>query len=272
MEAAPRMPFRPGRDPRRGGCLLRLLLLGAFAALLLALAWVVLLPGLLVSAIQARTGFAVQVEHLALNPLRGTVTVNGLVARNPADWPEAAFLDLRRFRAEVDLLPLLGGRFVADEVVLDIARLTLVRNAAGQLNAVVFKDRLTGPAAPAAPVSPPAASARVVGRDAGPFFIRKLELRFGQLVYADHSGRRPVVRTFDVDLRRDLRDVDSVTKIISPFTGAALEVLADATAGMFRTRKSVLEELQDLVQAAGRRTGETLKELLESLEKLKPRG
>lgn len=271
MEAAPRMLTRPGRDPRRGGCLLKLLLLGAFAALLLVLAWVVLLPGLLVSAIQARTGFAVQVEHLSLNPLRGTVTVNGLVARNPADWPEAAFLDLRRFRAEVDLLPLLGGRFVADEVVLDIARLTLVRNAAGQLNAVAFKDRLAGPAAPAAPAAS-SAPARTVGRDAGPFYIRKLELRFGQLVYADHSGRRPVVRTFDVDLRRDLRDVDSVTKVISPFTGAALEVLADATAGMFRTRKSVLEELQDLVEAAGRRTGETLKELLESLEKLKPRG
>ncbi|MBI2497687.1 MAG: hypothetical protein HYV75_07175 [Opitutae bacterium] len=95
--------------------------------------WVVLLPACVVSAIRTKTGFAVRMDRLSVNPFTGKARISGLVLKNPAGWPEAGFVDLRQFQAEVELLSLLGDRFIASEIVVDLPRLTLVRNRDGRL-------------------------------------------------------------------------------------------------------------------------------------------
>jgi len=224
--------------------------------------WVVLLPTVVAAAVRSRTGFAVQVEKLSVNPFVANARISGLVLRNPAGWPEASFLNLRQFRADVNLLPLLADKFDADEIVVDVEQLTLVRNQDGVLNAMAFKDGLTG--------GHEAGSTPTAGGRKPTFLIRHLVLKFDKLTYADYSGRSPVVKDYHLSLQRDLTNVDSVTKIVSPFAGAALGVMSDAFGRLFKVPPGLLEQSVAPLQEAGKKTGETLKSILQSLEKKKP--
>ncbi|MBI2515767.1 MAG: hypothetical protein HYV95_02520 [Opitutae bacterium] len=258
MPTSPSIPVS-----RRGGLLFKLLLALGGLFILAAIAWVVLLPSIAASTIRSKTGFAVKVDKLSVNPFTASVQISGLVLNNPEGWPETGFVDLRRFTADAELLSLLSNRFVADEVVVDVAQLTLVKNKAGVLNAEAFKDGLAGKAEPGQ-------EAPKGGGKKQEFLIRHLVLKFDRLVFADYSGRRPVVKNYDLNLSRDLTNVDSVTKIISPFTGAALGVVTNALGGLFKDSPDVLKELTGGLQEAGKKTGETLKSLIQSLEKKKP--
>lgn len=242
--------------------LTKLALVFGVLAVLGSILWIVLLPSLVASTVRARTGFAVRVDKLFVNPFTANAHMSGLVLRNPEGWPETDFVDLRQFRADVDLLPLLGNKFVADEIVVDVAQLTLVRNSDGRLNAMVLKDGLTGGQAAGQPPAP--------GGKAPEFLIRHLVLKFDKLVYADYSGNQPVVKDYNLNLQRDLTNVDSVTKIISPFTGAALGVMSNAVGRLFKVEPDLLEQSVNTLQGAGKKTGETLKSIFQSLEKKKP--
>lgn len=224
--------------------------------------WVLLLPTMVASVIRSRTGFTLQVDKISVNPFTANARISGLVLENPAGWPETNFVNLRQFQADVDLLPLLGHRFVADEIAVDVAQLTLVRNQDGVLNAMAFKDGLTGRPEPG---RPPADSGK-----SPQFLIRHLVLKFDKLVYADYSGRRPVVKDYNLNLNRNLANVDSLTKIVSPFTGAALGVMSNAVGGLFKVKPDLLEQSVGALQGAGKKTGETLKSIFQSLEKRKP--
>ena len=241
---------------------LRLLLFLGVLGALGSILWVVLLPTVVVSSIRSRTGFAVQVDKLSVNPFTANAAIRGLVLKNPEGWPVAEFVELREFRAEVNLFSLLGSQLIANEVVVDIAQLTLVVNQQGTMNAVAFKEGLAGKEPPGPAKATPKAKQE--------FLIRHLVLRFDKLVYADHSGRKPVVREYNLRLSRDMRDVDSVTKIISPLTGTALGLVSSTLSGMFKGRPDLLKELADPLQEAGKKTGEKLKGLLDSLDKRRP--
>ncbi len=241
----------------RGGLRLKLLLFLAGFFLLGALAWVVLLPSVVVATVREKTGFAVQVESLAVNPFTANLELRGLVLRNPPGWPAADFVELRRLTAEVSLLSLFTDRWVASEVVVDVAKVTLVRNGRGELNADVFRDGLSATSAPGAKRA---------------FFIRHLVLRFDSLVYADYSGDRPAVKEYALGLKRDLREVDSVAKIISPFAGTALGLVTKTVGGLFEgsSGRYLAPGAADTLRDAGKKTGETLKGLMRSLDKKKP--
>lgn len=243
----------------RGFSALKLLLgLTVFAGVL-ALSWVVLLPSIVVSTIRDRTGFAARVESLRVNPFTARVHVRGLVLENPAEWPEKNFIELRELQVDAELLPLLRGKLVAEEITVDLPQVTLVRDRQGALNALVFKDKLVGPPAP---------GARPAGRptEKGPapeFLIRRLNLRCGELVYVDESGRKPVRRSYTLAISRELRDVDSLADLAVPFQGAAFGLVTDLAARLSGKPVGVLEEAGQLLKDTQKKAGEALKGLLE---------
>jgi len=147
-------------------------------------------------------------------------------------------------------------------VVVDVAQVTLVKNKDGVLNAVAFKDALAGPATPEPAPKEPAKKTE--------FHIKKLVLKFDKLTYADHSGRKPSVKEYNLAINRELTDVDSVMDLVSPFSGAAFAVVSDAVGGMLSGGKEMLLEANKLLQDGGKKAGETLKGLMQSLEKKKP--
>ena len=253
------------QTPRRarGGLLLKLLFFLAGLFLLGALAWVVLLPSIVAATVREKTGFAVQIEALTVNPFTGNVELRSHGLRNPPDWPAPEFVELRRFTVDGSLLSLLTNRWVADEVVLEVSKVTLVKNRHGELNADIFLGGLRGNDKSGA------GPAKGMMRS---FLIRHLVLRFDDLVYADYSGDQPVVKDYALGIKRDLREVDSVTKIISPFAGTTLALVANTLGGLFKGSSDhhLLPEATDTLRDAGKKTGETLKGLMRSLDKKKP--
>ena len=172
----------------------------------------------------------------------------------------------RQFKADVKLFPLLAGRFEANEVVADIAHVALVRNQQGVLNTAAFSKGFGGGGNAGGGSSAPAPAG---GKNKG-FLIHHLVLKFDQLVYADYSGRSPVVKKYDVNLNREMTEVDSVAKLLSPLTGSALGFAATAFGGMNPKDADALTGALDTLQGAGKKAGESLKNLFHSLDNKKP--
>jgi hypothetical protein len=241
----------------RGGLLAKLLLILAVVFVLGAIAWVVLLPSLVVSVIRSKTGFAARVESLSVNPFTAKVAVRGFVLENPPGWSERGFVDLREFRADAELLPLLRGKLVADEITVDIGQLTVVKNREGVINAKAFGDGFNPPAQPGATPAPQEPAPQTE------FLIRRLHLKFGQLTYIDLSGRRPVKRDYALNLSREMRDVDSVADLMSPFSGAALGLVKDVAADVSGDATRLLKDAGSLLKDTGQKATDSLKGLLE---------
>jgi hypothetical protein len=246
---------------RRGGWLIRSVLFVAAFGLIVSAAWIVLLPGITVSTIRARTGFVMKVERLSVNPFTGRVHIEGAVVENPLGWPTHEFITLRRFKVEADLLPLLSHKFVADEVIIDVEKLSLVRNHDGLLNADEFRNGWAkGNGGTAKPDQPKTDSPK------NEFLIHHLVLKFDHLTMADYSGQKALVKDYDLKISREMREVDSVAKLASPFVGSMLTAqggLADMGVGILGAPLSSLQQ-------AGKKTGDSLKKLFQSLEKKKP--
>lgn len=258
--------------PQRGGLFAKVLLFFGLVFGVVALAWVLLLPTIVASVVRSKTGFEVTINELSVNPLTAKVHLAGLVVKNPAGWTETAFVNLRELRADAELLPLLKGRLIADEIVLDVTHVTLVKNKEGVFNILAFKEGLTGSGNQAVAGSPQSETGKSTA-----FLIRRLVVKFDRLTYADHSGRKPIVREYNLAINRELRDVDSVAALVHPFQGAALSVVSDAVGGMFQDATQLLQNSGDLVKDAGgalketgKKAGDTLKGLMHSLDKKKP--
>lgn len=229
--------------------------------LLGTLPWAVLLPSFVAATIRAETGFAVQVDQLSVNPFTANIAIHGLVLKNPAGRPVEQFVELREFRADVNFCSLLGQRFTAGEMVLDVTRVTRVKDPRGTLKVMAFQEALTGKAA-AGPVRPAATSPG--------FLIKRLVLKLDQLVYADHSGPKPSVKEYNLYLSRDLRSVANVAKILSSFSGSALGLVTNTMGGLFKNRPDLRQELASPWQEASKKAGEKLNGLLDSLDMRRP--
>lgn len=272
----------------RGGIFSKLLffLLALFA--LAALAWMVLLPEIVTRQIHARTGFDATVASLSCNPFSGRLTIRGLVLTNPSAFTTGDFVQLREFRAEGDLLSLFSERIVLDELALDVRRLALVRRADGRSNAELFEQNLgllpptpagsssTAPAkSPASPAFPPPAATPLRS-----FLIRKLALRFDQLVLADYSGAKPEVREFNLALDQHYENVTAAKQVLVPdvLRRVAAENLGPALArvvpgdfgrALGDTARDAAKTGEGLLKDAGAQATDLLRGLREKLEEKK---
>lgn len=251
--------------PQKASVLGKLLLVMAIVFVLGAIAWVLLLPRVVAAQIHSQTGFNVTVDHLSVNPFTANVEIDGLILKNPAGWPVDNFLELRQFKADGSLSSFFSNRIVANEVILDVARCTVVRDKKGEINAAVFSNALTGKStAPAANTAQPKPAAKTKE-----FLIKHMVLKFDTLVYADYSGEKPATKEYDLKLNSELHDVDSVAKIVKPITSASIGVLADALNGAINGRTNLLKDATGAIENAGKKAGEKLKGLLDSLDKKK---
>ncbi len=259
------MQFSPFPASWRGGLVVRLLMVLGGLFLLGIIAWAVLLPSILVSTLRDRTGFGIRIDHLSVNIFTATVDFKGVIVENPEGWPEKDFLEIRQVRANTELFSLFSDRLVIDDAVLDVAKVTLVTDAQGRSNVLLLKNGSSGKPE-AAPKEAPAPTAHHDQK----FLIKHLVLKCDQLVYCDYSNGRHAVKSYDLRLNRELRDVDSVAKLINPLTGSALSIVANALNGVGKGNPDALKDVLGTLQDAGRKTGETLKNLFHSLENKKP--
>jgi uncharacterized protein involved in outer membrane biogenesis len=263
----------PPTGGRRGGILLKLLMLLAGLAAFVALIWMMFLPALIAQAVEERTGFGVRIERLAVNPFTARVAWTGLALDNPAAYPSRDFVQLRAFRADAQLFTLFRERPVFDDVAIDVALVAVVKQPDGVTNLDQFRSRLAKPGAlgggseagserPRTPV-PPTRPAKNTE-----FLIKRLEIRFERLTYTDLTAARPATREYNLGFSHRYTDVSDPTQLLVPAlfrsvgeSGGLLEGLLPA-----RVELPTAERGSNAFRDAGRKASDGLKSLFRALE------
>jgi hypothetical protein len=253
------------RSGVRGGIVAKLLIVFVVVFAVVALAWMLFLPAIVTGTLQRRTGFPVKVESLAVNPFTAKVQLRGLLIENPAGFPVPDFVQLREFHAEAELTTLFSDRLVFDVAVLDVAQVALVKNPAGQSNAALFQERLTGVARPAPGRPGPAEPAK----KSQEFLIRHLMLRFDKVLIVDATGGKPNTREYRLGVNQTYENVTSPVQIALPLVtkiSALGGSLGDFAGKLGVDTLDAAKKTGGTLLDAGKKAGETLKGLFQSLE------
>jgi uncharacterized protein involved in outer membrane biogenesis len=237
-----------------------LLVFVAILFAVLAVAWMLLLPVAVTRLVRERTGFGVEIQSLYVNPITANVALSGLVITNPPAFPKKDFIEVRALRADLRLFSLFGPRLEIDDAVVDVARVVIMTDAHGVINARAFQQGLAGPAG-----DHPQASAGAP-RPEREFLIRRLQVRFDRLEIADYSRSRPEVREFDLHFNHTYENVTQAQQLAAPLAELSLPI-AGAIDAVLPGASGQLRSLGDRFKETGRKAGETVKGFLEALEK-----
>jgi hypothetical protein len=184
-----------------------LLILGAFFALC-ALAWMAFLPVVAEHEMRAVTGFDIRMRVVAVDPFTGNVVIRGLTAKNPAEYPDPDFIELRSMSADVGVFSVLfSDRIVVDNLDLDIAKMEIVRLHDGRTNTGAFMASFKG-GGTGAPTTP--------AHKAPAYLVKKLHVRFDQLVVLDESGSKSDKSTYDLHINEDFINITGPGQLLVP--------------------------------------------------------
>ena len=145
------------------------------------------------------------------------------------------------------------------------ATVTLVKRKDGSTNAEAFQRNLQDHDREA-----------LVAKTSKPrqILIRQLDLRIERLVIVDHSLREPTRREFTLNLQQSYTDVTRLDQLLEPDALKNLAPIAVAIGGLLpgeigKLLTEVGNSGVDLLQQAGRRTGERVKGFFDALEESK---
>jgi hypothetical protein len=275
--------------PRRGGALLKLIVfLIIFTAIVVA-AWIYFLPSILTSTLEKRTGFSVKVDSLAIDPFRNRVHFTGLVINNPGSFARREFVEVRSFRAQAQLDTFFSNRLVIDDGEIEVARVALIRNSEGTLNAALFSDRLLnvrkpkgkpkpppedpkapGKPKPPAPPPPPAPAEPASAPEKG-FLIKRLVVRFEKMLVEDHTGPKPVSREYTLNFAHTYENVINpqqftVGPFMKGFTAVGSAITGLIPGDMSQTLGAATRSGTDLFREATKKTGDPFRAFMQMME------
>ena len=241
----------PARKPSR----LRKWGLRALVALAVLLAGAWLLRNVLVRkglevAVAEATGFPLSVGSLDLGLFRTRVEVGDLRLSNPGGFEDPRCLRAPRLVADVDVGSLFTDSFHAEEIVLDVAEVVVVKNARGETNL----DRLA--ALGDGGKGDPAGDGRRGKGKPRKWRCDRLHLKVGKVVLLDYSkakGGKPREDSWDLGIDETFRDIDGPGKIARLLV---LRILEKAPLRLVNVSAASLREgLGGVVDAAGRLLG-----------------
>lgn len=224
------MQLKYSRTRQGGGALLQIMIFLVCAFAMLALGWILLLPGLFTSVIENRTGFSAKVDSFYANPFTAEVRMRGLVVVNPSGFAESDFLELKQFTAKADLFSLFGKKPVLDMSTLDVARITVVTNERGANNLDLIYSRLANRSAK----KPTAKGAKPEAASPLQFFVRNLDVRLNEVVVKDERPGKNAQQVHALSFQRTYRDVTPATKFneeLPPAVAAAGKHVGDVVTG-----------------------------------------
>ena len=205
------MRLKHSKSTRGGGALIQIVMFLVCAFAMVALGWMLMLPGLITSVIEDRTGFPARVDSFYANPFTGEVRMRGLVIVNPAGFAESEFLDVQQFSAKADLFSLMSSKPVLAMTTVDVARITVVTNARGANNLDMIYRRFV-PAAVAAPAKAGAKPVAAAKSSPLQFLVKNLDVRLEEVVVKDERPGKVAAKVHPLAFQRNYRNVTPATK------------------------------------------------------------
>ncbi|MBN1403919.1 MAG: hypothetical protein JW942_05575 [Opitutales bacterium] len=177
-------------------------------------------PDVAAQRLKAMTGYRLETGSVELSIMGGSASVKELNLRNPEDWPDEQFVKINEVTFDINPGSMLGdGRREIDKIVMDLGTLSIVTNKESKTNYKDLLEKLRGEKeekeAEVAEQEPEAEAEEEVESKPFEFLIHRMVVKVDTIRFADYSGSTPKIREHKVDLKLELREVDSVADIIA---------------------------------------------------------
>jgi hypothetical protein len=233
---------------------------GGIALVVLAVAGL-LLRNLLVrkgmeAAVTAATGFPLEVDSFSLGLTDSRVEAGGMRLRNPSGFEDPRCIEIPRLVADMELASLFGSRPHAEEIVLDLKEVVVVRNAAGETNLDRLKALGGGGGGGGGEAAP-----------AKEFQCDRLELGIGKVVFLDYTRAvdgKPRRDEWDLAIKEEFRDVTGAGQIVKIVVLRVLQRTPIKLVGA--TVDSLVGGLGEVVGGAGKVVGGAVETLGEGVK------
>ncbi|MDR1413822.1 MAG: hypothetical protein LBI56_02705 [Puniceicoccales bacterium] len=185
------------------------------------------------------SGFNVAIEKSNGAIFRGRVDISKFRIENPKPlFVEPNFLTVNRFVADVSMRSLLSSNIVVDDLVIDVGDITLVKNADGTNNYMLFGNNLLEKFSGEKSSKKKTSAAEKKSKEKGKsdsekneksFLIRKFVLSVGTINIVDESSNS--TRTFAANYSREFTSISDISAIrgalIADFGKYGLTILID---------------------------------------------
>ncbi len=164
--------------------------------------------------VKAATGLSVDMGGVDIGLLGTNIGVRNVKVFNPPGFPDKVMVQLPELFVDYDLSALAKGKVHLEMVRVNLAELTVVKNAEGKVNVNSLRPVQEQQAAKekkAAPAKQPQIQ------------IDELHLKVGRVVYKDYTqGATPVVKEFNVNIDERLQNITSPQAVASAIVMRAL--------------------------------------------------
>ncbi len=197
-----------------------------------------LAPKVIDSWIENRTGFSSNINSVDLKIFSGSFDAEGITLVNPPYYQNKNFMQIKQIFVKFEPRSAYKHRAVFDYVLIDIDRITWVKNAQGSINLIEFFDKLTKKEKPSS-VKKLAAEARAKVKEfdlddnEDDYIIKKLVIKVGGMDMVGFVSENDA-HNFSIDYSKEFTDVTDVESIVQ-------QLIADfSTNGALNLAQSLL--------------------------------
>ncbi len=141
------------------------------------------------------TGFPIEIGSVKVGAMLSQVDVRDLKLMNPAGFDEPTFVVMPQLYIDYRLSSMLSGTPHINDILVDIAQLTIVKNARGESNALKLKETISS------------------GEGLTKYQIDQLRVHIGTVTIKDYSKGKPSERTIPLDVDATYKDITDSTDI-----------------------------------------------------------
>jgi uncharacterized protein involved in outer membrane biogenesis len=171
-------------------------------------------------SVQKSLGLDMDIGKMDINLLKTKLGVNNVKVMNPPGFADPLMFDMPEMFVDYNLRNILAGKVHLQEIRLNIASLTAVRNKEGQLNLSVLQPRGSGTkkAGPSQPSQEPSGSPKDLNIQ-----IDRASIKLGKLIFKDYTqGEQPNVQELNINLDETYEDVTDVQALMATIVQKAM--------------------------------------------------
>ncbi len=215
--------------------------------------------------IQQLTGLPLSIAKLEIGLLEPQIRIQGLRILNPSSYRQTLMLDVPEIYVRYEPLRLLRRYFFVTEARIHLRELNVIKEADGQLNLNAFKNLKREPTE--------GSDVKTSKSTAWKFYIDTLQLEIGKVSYQDLSQSPPLVKTFDLNIKESLQQINNPRMLLRLIIFRALSKTSIETLTNFslnELKSGLFNTLPNIPSNTFRKTSDILKKSEESLKKLLP--
>jgi len=155
------------------------------------------------------TGLTVDISRLRIGIFKPVIDIGSLKIYNPPDFPEKLMLEMPQLFIRYEPMEMLKGKLSFKEMRIDLKEFNVIKDKDGATNIA----KLTALAGSQEAGKEKSAAAK---KEAAmpPMHIGTLRLDIGRIVYKDFSAHLPSVKTFDVNIHKEYRDINDPAHLV----------------------------------------------------------